>query len=831
LYVLVNIKLIAHPRKTYNVPRKTQDMFKLNLKIAWRNLLKYKSYAVVNIVGLALGLAGFIFIVLFINHEESYDKWNPKTKKIYKFQEFANDNSSDKKNHWTDKTDHRFANLISNIQQFEEATMISAENHLNGVTVDHRPPFLQDGIRRSDSLFFKVIPFDFKYGSAETALKNPNSIVLKESLATRYFGNINPLGKIITIAAGAWNGAEDSYIVTGVVKEPQTPTSIPFQAIYFSEHNYFNLQASYGNPSEIYVKTSRDIDLTSINQILQKTYLPLKDKYLQQNNRSIQELVAQGNTPHIKLIPLIDVHQYPLEQKNWKETLRPVILLSVLLLIVSIINFINLVTAQATSRAKEIGIKKVIGAHRKSLVFQFLSETFIQCLVALFISLLLIEISLPTINTFFNLNLSLLNNPNLLTLSLQLLGIVVIVGFLTGAYPALFLASYQPHEVLKGNYSNGKNGILVRKTLVTIQFVVAISFIIGIVVINYQLNYLKERDNGFSTSGLINVRTDLRFKQYYSQLKSIDGVQYVGYSSAVIGDMMANVQTFKFKNEHKDMLGLGVSTDGLQALDARLLEGRFFSDSVVQDTINNVILNESAAKLFNQNMIGQIIMAHDTIPLKVIGVVKDMQVEGFENAVKPSIYHAQAETFHKGVSSWNKQTTLIKFNPKKVKNVVAGLDKIFSTMNGFFPVNYSFVEDDLSAVLVNHERFEKMVKLFSILSLTLSLFGLFALAAFITKQRTREIAVRKVLGAENTDIILLLNKGYIWIILIANAISFPVAYILINRWLATFAYRIQITPLPFVLAFFASVFITIVTVSLQAQRTVKTNPVKALKYE
>lgn len=243
-----------------------------------------------------------------------------------------------------------------------------------------------------------------------------------------------------------------------------------------------------------------------------------------------------------------------------------------------------------------------------------------------------------------------------------------------------------------------------------------------------------------------------------------------------------------------------------------------------------VVINESAAKILSQNIAGQTIFANDTVPLKIIGVVKDIQVESFENLVKPTLYVVKTDKW-KGVGFIVKQTTLVRFDRAKTKAVTAEIDKLFTEMNQYYPASYSFVQDDLAKVLITHERFEKMVALFSILSLTLSLFGLFALASFITKQRTKEIAVRKVLGAENADILILLNKGYLWIVLIANLIAFPLTYVLVNKWLTAFAYRITITPIPFILAFMASIIITIATVSIQARRAMNANPVKALKYE
>jgi putative ABC transport system permease protein len=804
-------------------------MFKLNLKIAWRNLLKYKSYTAINIIGLALGLAGFIFIVLFINHEKSYDSWHPELKNVYQLQEYSDYYSSDNKAHWRSEIDMRLSNVAVRVPSVKAVTHIELADRQVGVTIPHKNAFLQNGFRRADSLFFKVFPFEFKYGNPDRALLVPNSIVLKESLAIKYFGNVNPIGKKINIAGGYWNKDEDLYIVTGVVKEPKTPSIIDFEGIKYDGSSSFN--GEFGSPSEIYAKISSLANIEQLNKTLLKEYLPVKDMYLKREEKSLSMAIQSGNTPILKFTPLKNVHQEPISGESWKTSLKPVIFLSVLLLLVSIINFINLATAQAAGRAKEIGIKKVVGAYRKTLVFQFLTETFLQCLLAMLLALLCVEILLPMLNEFLSLNLSFFNDILFIWLLPQLLILVIIVSLLTGIYPSLFLSGYKPSQVLKGNFASGKQGGLVRKGLVSIQFVVAISFIVGILIINYQLKFLKERDNGFTATGLINIRADLRYGDFYQQLQRIDGVKYVGYSSGVLGDKMSDIQNFKYNDESKGMYPMGLSIDGLQALDARLIKGRFFSVNTVRDTIDNAIINESAEKMYGENMVGKTIYANDTVAVNIIAVVKDMQVEGFEKIVPPTIYVVQTEKYKGGVGTYHKQTTLVRFDQSKRKTVTAGIEAIFKRMNAFYPASYTFVEDDLAAVLIAHERFEKMVSVFSFLSLTLSIFGLFALAAFITRQRTKEIAVRKVLGAKHTDILVLLNKGYVYILLIANVIAFPLAYILMKRWLSTFAYSIAITPLPFVLAFFASILITMITVSLQARKAIHENPIKALKYE
>ncbi|MES2418988.1 MAG: FtsX-like permease family protein [Bacteroidota bacterium] len=786
----------------------------------------------INILGLSLGLAGFVFIILFINHEKSYDTWVPALKNIYQVQEYTDYYPVEEEFKWKDNMDRRLSTIFSSrLPQAEALTMVEKETE-KGLTIAGKYAVLQNGLRRSDSLFFKVMPYKFKYGSAETAFKRPFAIVLKSNLAEKLYGTSNPVGKSITISARG-KGSEKTYVVTGVVEVPHTPSSINFEAIYIDDGADFRFGAKFdpAESAEIYVKMASTVNFQNFNNVLQSAYLPIKDKQLKQFNSSLAEKLKAQHQPKMRLVPLARIHQNPLEGKSWKEKMNPVLILSILLLLVSIVNFINLATAQATSRAKEIGIKKVIGAQKNTLILQFLTETLMQCIIAMFLSLFLIELSLPTLNHYFSLTLSIFNGNGLL-LVMQLTIIVIVVALLTGLYPSFFLSSYQPKQVLKGNFFTSSKGAFIRKGLVGLQFVVTISFIVGILVISYQVNYLKTRDNGFSGTTLLNVRANFsNDKQGYNRLKKIDGVQYVGFSSGVIGSNQPSGYNFRFEDQSRELQAIGLNMEGLQALNARLLEGRFFSKSIAGDTINNVMLNEAAVNVLSRNIIGKQLILRDSIALNIIGVIKNIQVAGFDKAVKPSVYIVQSSITDSKIGTYYTPSTLIKFESSKLEHVTAELEKIFVEKNSFYPLKYSVVQDDIAMVLAEHERFEKMVALFSILSLGLSLFGLFALAAFITKQRTKEIAVRKVFGAENSDILILLNKGYIWIVLIANGLSFPIVYVLMSLWLSEFAYRIELTPLPFLLAFLVSILITIITVSFQAYKAVRTNPIKALKYE
>lgn len=810
-------------------------MFKLNLKIAWRNLLKNKGYVLINIFGLALGLAGFIYMVLIFNHERSYDTWDKSLTQIYQVQEYSNYIPIEENASWKNEVDRRLSRVFLDGGENRNVTMVEKPS-TKGISIKDHEAFLQSGMVRSDSLFFKIMPYHFKYGNSETAFKRPYSIVIKENLALKYFGEQNPIGKTIAIAGGPWKGSEDFYTISGVVSELKTPSILDFEAVYIDDGRSFTFNGilGRGDAARIFVKIPEVKDIKQYNRALQINYLPFKEQLLQQFKGSIEEQVAKNQKPEIKITPISNIYQNPLQGESWLKKLQPVIILVILLLLVAIINFVNLSTANASSRAKEIGVKKVNGALKTQLIMQFLLEIFIQCMFALIVALILLEITIPTLNGYFNLNLNLINNDSQLRLLGQLFLIIMLVTLLAGVYPALYLSSFKPQEILKGNFSLSLKGVVIRKTLLAVQFVVTIGFIIGIILINKQINFLKERDNGFVASHLINVRANLleyTGKGFYQRLKAVDGVENVAYTSGVIGDNMPSSQKFVLDRKQVELKTIGLSFEALDALGAKMVSGRLFSSHVIEDSVKNVIVNESAVKLLSNDVVGKQMRTRDSISLNIIGVIKDIQVAGFENAVEPSIYVIQSRTMSEKISSYHKQTTLIRYNPLKVKNVIAELNTIFSELNSFYPLKYSLVEDDFAQTLIMHERFEKLVSLFSILSLGLSVLGLFSITAFLIKGRTKEIAIRKILGAEQASLLVMFNKTYLKIVLISNIIAFPLAFILIKKWVSTFAFQLDISVWPFVIAFIISIGITIVIVSLQSIKLLNANPVKALKYE
>lgn len=801
-------------------------MFKLNLKIALRNLFNNKAYTAVNIVGLALGLAGFIFILLYVNYEKSYDHWNENLVNVYQVQELNHWQIKEGKEEWQDVADARLISLFkTSVPQVQEMAQFSSVNEERSIILDNREPFLQDKIAVATSAFFSVFPHEFIYGDASAAFSKPGSIVIKEGFAKKHFGAANPVGKTMMIAQQNW-ADPDPFTITGVIAETSTPSSLDFEILQY--WNQGPASDSFYTFAETYARMDENPSLSLINQTAQSIYFPFKMALLKRQKQPESKYLVHGIKPSVRLIPLESIHQNPLWGVNWLTAIKPIILLSTLLLFISIINFVNMFTAQAVSRAKEVGVKKVIGADRKSLIIQFLSETALQCILALLLGIILLEGFLPYLNRLFELSLSFSISRDNMFIVAQLAALLVVIILLAGIYPAFFLSSYRPQEVLKGNLGQSNKGKILRSTLVALQFVIAVGFLIGIMIISAQMQFMEQRDPGFSTQAVINIRSQFD-KKLAEQFEAVDGVSYVGSNNGMIGRNQKMTGQYKYQKESKELNTVLVNFEGLQALGVKLVSGRLFDSKSVQDSLSSIILNETLEREYGGNMVGKFIHINDNPPALVVGVIKDIQVSGFENLILPTVYTASRNNAtgypNKGVNY------VVKFQADKQKSVLSDLDKVWKRNYPAFPLKYTFVKDDLAKVLVPHQRFKQMVKLFSVLSIALSLIGLFALAAFMTKRRTKEIAIRKVMGADNIDIFVLLNKGYLWLMLGANVISWPLIYVAVQHWLSDFAYRIEMPVLPFIIAFGVSLIVTVITVSLQVNNAVKANPVKALKYE
>ncbi|MFC3559416.1 ABC transporter permease [Pedobacter jamesrossensis] len=807
-------------------------MFKLNLKIAWRNLWKNKVYAAINIGGLALGLTAFVLVILYVNHEESYDTWSPDLKNVYQLREKHDQFTPDNQEHWNALANSKIAALLrEKMPQVKAITKVNPDwNFVKGfaVKIANADPLIVSKMKDSDSSFFKVFSYKFIQGNAENALRKPKSIVLKQSLAIKLFGTEKALGKTLKVMMWTTDPGQD-LTVTGVVAEPQSPQSVSFNALMRTGDKDTDPQG-IGNTNycQLYARIDGDQNSAMLSGTLQKLYVDFKKALMSQQKINYNDVYKNGKTPGLKFIPLNDLHSNPPFEVNWKEKLKPVIAISIFLLLISVINFINLATAQSVQRAKEVGVKKVLGSYKKQLIFQFLLESALQSIISLFISIILIELVLPEFNSHFNVDLSFWHNPNILALMVQLTGLFLFITLLAGFYPAWILSNYNPVSVLKGNYENGLKGIAFRNVLVIFQFVISVTFIISIGVMQMQSKYISNKDLGFEKGNLINIKTNYEDK-LANKIKLIPGVSYVATTTQVMGNTFNVPEKIKYNGNEINLNTVSVTMDALPALGVNVLQGRIFSRDYKQDTVNAVVLNEAAANLISKKPVGkkyEVFNGSKNVTFQIIGVIKNYHNEGFDKAVLPTIYKV---TSLGGSATTN--NLLIRFNTSKYNDVISKIEKEWRKLYPNYPMDYTSLDDAFSESLEDNERFINMIILFSGISVSLSLLGLFALSTFVAKRRTKEIAVRKVLGASNVQIVNLLNKSFLILVIVANLISWPIAYIIVKKWLDSFAYRIDIPVIPFVIATLLSIVIAVLTVSIQARKAALTDPVNALKYE
>ncbi|RZK76637.1 MAG: ABC transporter permease, partial [Pedobacter sp.] len=800
-------------------------MFKLNLKLAFRNLFKNKVYAAINIGGLAIGLTAFVLLLLFVNHELNYDKWNTELEKVYQIRERHDFFTPDNKQYWQEMNDTRTANLVRNsIPQFEAVTKVDYSwGDGYSVKQDNSDPVIVKNIKDADSLFFKVFPYEFLQGDRLSALNAPKSIVLKHSLAIKLFGTNKVLGKQLKVLM--WRSDKGTPLtVTGVVADPKSPESVNFNAIMRTGY----LDKDDENPgsshfSHVYALARTTIDTIETNKLLQKVYVDFKKSSFTARKITYNDFYKNGKTPGLKAIPMYTVHANPPFSSGWFDKIKPVIAISIFLLLISVINFVNLSTAQSVQRAKEVGVKKVLGVYRRELITQFLLESAIQSLAALFISVALVEVLLPSFNNHFDVQLTFWRSQHLLVIITQLIGLFILITLLAGFYPAWVLSSYNPVKVLKGNYENSFKGIALRNGLVVVQFMIAVTFIIGIGVMHLQNSYISSKDLGFNRDKLINISTNFNGGDpFLDRINRLPGVKYVATTTQVLGNTFNVPEEIVFNNHKFDVNTVTVSMNALKALDVQVVNGRIFSEEFKQDTVNSVVINQSTANLLGKNLVGkyyEVRSDKEKYTFQIVGIIKDYHNEGFDKEVLPTVYKV---THLGGMSSTN--NTLVRFESGSYRHTIDAIEGEWKKVYPEFPMIYTEVEDAFQESIKPTKRLTQIVLLFSVVSVLLSLLGLFALSTFVAKRRTKEIAIRKILGASDFQIVNMLNRSFLYLVLAANLVSWPVAFVVTKEWLEGFAYRIDLPVAPFLIATLLSVVVAIFTVSIQARRAALSNP-------
>lgn len=796
-------------------------MLKHFFRISLRNLVRNRVYSTINIAGLTVGLAGFIIVLLYLNNELSYDKWSPELKRVYKIGRRTDDEV-------LETTPAPLAGfLAAKSPQVIAATRIQPSNDYEvPLSAGDTKVYAKGGVE-ADSLFLDVFPYKVLAGDKVNPLDKPNAIVITPSLSQRLFGKEDPIGKTIRL----FNSVDNE--VTAVIEEPSGPTHFNLQFAWRSSYEKGN--NFWGNQSyQTYIKTANELSVAKLDKLINPLYY---EERIKKNDQPYTAFLAAGHQEGLFADAVGRLHNFPRHGASNFTTVATLLVLAFLLLIAGAINFSNLSIAASIRRAKEVGIRKTLGSGRWQLIRQFLGETALQCLISLVLALVLVQLILPHFARSFDIQLSFFGASNIGYIILQLVICLVVVVLLSGLYPAVVLSLVNTNKVLKGEYSSGTKGRGFRNALIVAQFVVAAFFVFGTLVINRQIRFMETRDKGFSGDQVMRIQAtqntrDKNFNITREALLKVPGVVEVAKTTAVPGDKYIDTSTYTFKYAGADqrLVSVKVSSEYFTAMGIKLVKGRLLDERQSDQNTRSAILNETAArKLSADDIIGKSIYFPDcdTIPVQVVGVVRDFNVQGFENSVQPVAYTIgnKACMFQSGGAM------LVKINSNKTAGTVAAITNAWKNIEPDLPIRYTFLDDNFQRLFAAHIRLQQIISVFAITAIIISVMGLFAMTAYLTSQRRKEIGVRKVLGASVADIASLLSRDFVKLVVIGVVIAVPLGYWATQQWLQTFAYRIPLSWQLFAIAALLVVVIAVITVSLQTVKAARANPVNSLRSE
>lgn len=792
-------------------------MFRLNLKIALRNLWKNKGYTAVNIGGLAIALSAFIMVVMYVGFETTFDHHIPNHSRIYLVGRSLPDG----------KTNYTSASLAQSVKD--------AFPEIENVGRSRKTGFEFAFSTDEGRIYGKnVLSVDYEMAKMfhlwpDGGLKKPAAdgydLYVPQEFADVLFPRRKPVyPHLVTIGP---KNAGQSANIQGIINYRTDHSNLKFDAMVISNDVGANQDPNALN-YHTYIEVKAGVDVPRLEQKIDGLF----KKEMVKNGMSAADRMISGRSV-IFLDPLDNLHLKPVagNNTNYKIVLALGVL-GLLVLVIACINFTNLTIAQTNRRAKEVGVKKVLGAYRMNLIFQFLIEILMQCLLSLVIGLVLAELFLPYFNGLFETSLSLWKGNGALAWLLP--AILIVITLISGVYPALVLSGFRPADVLKGNLQTSYQTLWLRNALLVTQFSVAIVFIAGLLIVSTQLKYMKTEDTGFKTAQVVFIQNSTWFKrtnfeQLRAKVKEIPGVNSFTVTSNIPDGSKATKSNYSFEGKEQALDMVTVDFDYFETLNLKIKEGRFFSKSFHTDTVNSMVLNETAVATYGiVNPIGKTIRGCN-MDYRIVGVIKDFKAQGFETAVEPTVYTIKNPC----IASIDKYMLMVNVDQNKMAAVLATLKTNWKDLNKLDgdDFRYEFLDELYGRLFKKQEQLQSVFYGATGLTIFIAVLGLFAFSAFSTNNRRKEIAVRKILGATDLQVLHLLNSFFIGVVLIANLIGWPIAYIVATRWLDTFAYRIDVPLQPFLLAGLISIVLTVLTVSIQARKAVQANPVDALKYE
>ncbi len=796
-------------------------------KIAVRNLLRNRTYSFINIFGLSIGLACCVLILLFVKSELSYDSFHKNADNIYRISLFENYAKDDQ--HFNSITPGVLGPLLkSYYPEIENSVRIS---QMPGKVTIGSETFVEK-YKLVDPDIFKMFNFPLIRGNSNNALNDPNSVVITESYAKKYFGNSDPMGKTITIQVADKN---EDFLVTGVAKDVPENSSIKF-----------NILIPYQKIKEFFSERA----LNSLTIIFCETYVQLKpgatakemESKMPSLIKSLQGDDFKSGAYNLLFQPIKDIHldtSYPV---GWEPISSPVysyalIIIGFFILMIAIINFVTLSIGKSFSRAGEVGIRKVVGANRKQLIGQYWGESLLLVIISSVFGLILAEILLPLFNSLAVRNLKFNYDP--LTIAI-LLSIIILTGLAAGIYPALVLSSFNPIQVLKGKFQLGKKSIL-RQVLVAGQFTVSVILITGTIAIFNQLEFVRNKDLGFNKENVLVIQTKLNMDETFriaqlfkNELSKNKNVLDVSAAVTPMGEKWSMIG-FSMPGGTYDRFNMNVvDYDYLKTMGLKLIQGRDFSKDYSTDFDQAVIVNEAFVKHFGleNDVSGK--MPGKFVNNKIIGVVKDFNYESLHSTIKPAAIALNYKNIFRAANDMdthNDPRLLLKIKSGNISSTISEIESAWKKFVPDISFNSSFLKDNIEKQYKSEEQFTTIITLSSVLSILITCLGLLGLSMLIAVQRTKEIGIRRLLGASFVSIYSMLSKEFLWLIIAAQIIGMPIAWYLINKWLDAFAYRVDVGFVIFLLAGIITIFIAILTISYQTIKAATSNPVESIKYE
>lgn len=784
-------------------------------KVAFRNLVRNKGVSFLNIFGLATGLAASLMILMWIQHELSYDRFFKDAEQIYRVEEDQ---------HYSGDIYHvnvtPFPSGAEWKKRIPEITEYCRMSYMSKVLVEHGDKqMMETGIRGADSTFFKMFSFRLKYGDPNTALFEPHSIVLTEEMSNKYFGDENPLGKAITIE----NNYE--FMVTGVLEELPDNTSLWFKGLipfrFLDEIGYTN---NYWGSNSIttYVKCVPDFDVAGVNKKMTE----------------IQREYEPESLTEFMLAPLTKIHLH----SRFGYTNRPGAIVNVFVfgaiglfvLIIACINFINLTTARSSLRDKEIGVKKVVGARKKSMVAQFTLESIFQVFIALVFALVIIALLLQPFNTVSGKDFTV---ADMFTLKhiLTYFVVAVVVGAVAGIYPAFYLSSFKAVNILKGEVTKGKKSGNMRRGLVIVQFVLSVFLAVSGIVIYLQMQHMRNMDIGYDKDNLVSILIAEDFESRYNAVRGelsdnplIENVSASWLNPVYTGSNSAGID-WEGKDPELDVLVTfnAFDYDLVETMGYEIAQGRSFSreypGDMASDTIANFLVNEEMARIMNvDNPVGKW-FRFQGYSGEVVGVLKNYHFTSVRSEIEPiAVFLGRPERMN---------YIMVRLSSSHPEEAAAALRDIWNRNVSDYPLDFGYVDQYLEDLYRGELRMSRLFKYFTILATLIAALGLYGLSSFIAERRTREIGIRKVMGSSVSQVVGMLTREFLYLVLIALLVSFPLSYIYLNDWLKDFPFRIDMGAWPFIVVGVGALLISIITVSFQSYRAAIINPATAVRRE